>query len=188
MDAPPVPPQSAIWNARLHFKATVDIEPPTAPLTAQPLPLQCYGSTFLMETVNAAQRAELAKSNPRDELIGYLRSPPEQTDNILHWWGHNTSRPTLLRMARDYLAIQGLSRAFPRPPNDHSLAAASQIQSGATNSAQFFRCINFSEIDVRFNVRTLLNAELNAPNANAAFGFGVHHSAEPEPTFEFGVR
>src|ERR1700761_9090704 len=68
-------------------KATVDIEPLTAPLTAQPMPLQCYGSTFLMETVNAAQRAELAKSNPRDELIGYLKSPPEQTDNILHWWG-----------------------------------------------------------------------------------------------------
>ncbi|KAJ7938684.1 hypothetical protein B0H13DRAFT_2301311 [Mycena leptocephala] len=80
-----------------------EIEVTTTVSAVEPPSLKQHGSSFLMDAVNSVQHAECAKAHPRDELKGYLSSPLEQPDNMLHWWGHNTSRPTLRRMACDYL-------------------------------------------------------------------------------------
>jgi hypothetical protein len=40
-----------------------------------------------MDVVNSVQQAERARAHPRDELKGYLSSPLENTDNVLHYWG-----------------------------------------------------------------------------------------------------
>ena len=79
--------------------------------------------------------AEHSVSEPHDELKQYIGSPLEDVENVVVWWGvsncllhnlslltqsklhhHSIQYPTLLRIARDYLAIQGsatpLERAF----------------------------------------------------------------------------
>jgi hypothetical protein len=67
-----------------------------------------YGGSYLLEAVRSFRQEAKATDNPRDELILYLESGPEVTSNVVGWWGHQDSRyPTLMRMARDYLAIQG---------------------------------------------------------------------------------
>lgn len=62
-----------------------------------------------MEAVQSFCQEEKAEGNPRDELKLYLESGPEATDNVIAWWGHQTDSkyPTMRRIARDYLAIQG---------------------------------------------------------------------------------
>jgi hypothetical protein len=69
---------------------------------------------------------ERSVSEPRDELKRYIESPLEDIGNVVAWWGvsdrllhhlspltqsklqhHSIQYPTLSRMARDYLAIQG---------------------------------------------------------------------------------
>ncbi|KAJ6583206.1 hypothetical protein B0H10DRAFT_1962292 [Mycena sp. CBHHK59/15] len=52
--------------------------------------LQTPEATPLLATEDEQTRAD-----PRDEMRGYLLMLVEKTDNILHWWGHNTSCPTL---------------------------------------------------------------------------------------------
>ena len=67
-----------------------------------------YGGSYLLEAVRSFRKEAKATGNPRDELILYLESETEVTGNVVGWWGHQDSRyPTLMRMARDYLAIQG---------------------------------------------------------------------------------
>ncbi|KAJ7023358.1 hypothetical protein C8F04DRAFT_1401738 [Mycena alexandri] len=68
-----------------------------------------YGSSFLLDAVKSAQRDKrvvVSTRRAKSLLLHHSRRP-----RILHWWGHNTSDPTLGRMARDYLAIQGSSTA-----------------------------------------------------------------------------
>ncbi|KAJ7084240.1 hypothetical protein C8R44DRAFT_894208 [Mycena epipterygia] len=77
---------------------------PTANIVVDSLPLHRYGSSFLLNAVKSAQQSQKATAQPRDELKRYLSAPLETTSNILHWWD-----PTLLHMARDYLAIQSES-------------------------------------------------------------------------------
>jgi hypothetical protein len=56
--------------------------------------------------------------NPHEELNGYLNAPLEEhVEDVVSWWGaHQFQYPTLSRIARDYLAVQGSSvpseRAF----------------------------------------------------------------------------
>ena len=70
---------------------------------------------------------ERSVSEPRDELKRYIESPLEDIENVVAWWGvsncllhhlrpltqskllqhHSIQYPTLSRMVRDYLAIQG---------------------------------------------------------------------------------
>ncbi|KAJ7036928.1 hypothetical protein C8F04DRAFT_1335357 [Mycena alexandri] len=83
-----------------------------APAVSHSTALHRYGSSFLPDSVNLVQQAERAQAHPRAELKNYLSGPLKQTDNVLHYWGHNTTYGVLRRMARDYLAIQGL--ATPR--------------------------------------------------------------------------
>jgi hypothetical protein len=37
--------------------------------------------------VKARQDADRAKSSPRSELTTYLRSPLENIENVVAWWG-----------------------------------------------------------------------------------------------------
>ncbi|KAJ7940066.1 hypothetical protein B0H13DRAFT_2300130 [Mycena leptocephala] len=69
-----------------------DVEASPAPSTAQPTPLHRYGSAFLLDVVHSVQEVERARAQLRDKLTGYLSSPLEETDNVLHYWGHNTLR------------------------------------------------------------------------------------------------
>ena len=67
-----------------------------------------YGSSYLLESVQSFRQEAKAIGNPQDELELYLNCGPEVTTNVIAWWGCQDSRyPTLRRMARDYLAIQG---------------------------------------------------------------------------------
>ena len=52
-----------------------------------PASLSRYGSSFLLDAVNASQQEARARAEPRDELKAYLSTPLEKTDNILHYWG-----------------------------------------------------------------------------------------------------
>ncbi|KAF7372957.1 hypothetical protein MSAN_00502900 [Mycena sanguinolenta] len=66
---------------------TKETQMSSVPVQAKPASLRRYGSSFLMDVVNSVQQAERARAHPRDELKGYLSSPLENTDNVLHYWG-----------------------------------------------------------------------------------------------------
>ncbi|KIL56126.1 hypothetical protein M378DRAFT_39166, partial [Amanita muscaria Koide BX008] len=68
-----------------------------------------YGGSFLLEAVQSLQQEEKAAGSPQDELKQYLESGAEPTDNVVAWWGNQSDSkyPTMKRIARDYLAIQG---------------------------------------------------------------------------------
>ncbi|KAJ8457093.1 hypothetical protein ONZ45_g18454 [Pleurotus djamor] len=68
-----------------------------------------YGHTWMRSKVQSRTETESRKVNPRDELKAYLDSPLElEITDVVRWWGHHSSQyPTLARIARDYLAIQG---------------------------------------------------------------------------------
>ena len=68
--------------------------------------------------VQSRMRTEAVSHDPHKELKDYLESPLETSvEDPVRWWGyHQTQYPTLARISRDYLAIQGSSvpseRAF----------------------------------------------------------------------------
>ncbi|KAF5371935.1 hypothetical protein D9757_011488 [Collybiopsis confluens] len=75
-----------------------------------------YGMGWMMSAVRAQTSINTVDVSPREELDRYLKSPLEipilQEDesqlNVIRWWGHHQDLyPTLSRIARDYLAIQG---------------------------------------------------------------------------------
>ncbi|KAF5319881.1 hypothetical protein D9758_017850 [Tetrapyrgos nigripes] len=80
-----------------------------------------FGRGWMMASIQNRVRADaIFNSDPRAELRRYLESPLEPLINpddqkeldIVRWWGcflkrHQQAYPTLSRMARDYLAIQG---------------------------------------------------------------------------------
>jgi hypothetical protein len=88
----------------------------------------------MLAAVKAHQDSDRAMLDPCAEFVAYIKSPLELMDNVVGWWGvvfnyialasayyisikhHQSQYPTLSRMARDYLAIQGsaipLERAF----------------------------------------------------------------------------
>jgi hypothetical protein len=85
-----------------------------------------YGGSFLLDAVQSFQQEEKAAGRPRDELKMYLESGIEHTTNVIQWWGvraltlsrllsanalsqhqADSKYPTMKRIARDYLAIQG---------------------------------------------------------------------------------
>ncbi|KAF5336641.1 hypothetical protein D9758_015942 [Tetrapyrgos nigripes] len=78
-----------------------------------------FGHGWMMAAIQDRLRADAAiSSDPRTELRRYLESPlepqPQGEDgkinefDVIWWWGHHQDTyPTLSRMARDYLAIQG---------------------------------------------------------------------------------
>jgi hAT family C-terminal dimerisation region len=86
-----------------------------------------YGGSYLLEAVQSFRQEAKAAGNPRDELKLYLESGPEVTSDVVGWWGHQDSRyPTLMRMACDYLAIQGSAT-----PSEHAFSSG-----GITDTAR----------------------------------------------------
>jgi len=96
-----------------------------------------YGSSWMRAAVQFRHDAERSVSEPHDELKRYIESPLEDVDseNVVAWWGvsdhgviftatsksaytklqhHSIQYPTLARIARDYLAIQGLATPSER--------------------------------------------------------------------------
>jgi hAT family C-terminal dimerisation region len=92
--------------------------------------------------VKSRQDADRAKRSPQEELNAYLTSPLENVENIVAWWGvstviscslisdanlcfqhHASQYPTLARMARDYLAIQGSAVPSERAFSSGGLSA-----------------------------------------------------------------
>jgi len=66
-----------------------------------------YGEAWMREMI-AARQNNRARHDPRDELNAYLSSSLEVVADIIAWWGiHSLQYPTLSRIARDYLPIQG---------------------------------------------------------------------------------
>jgi len=67
----------------------------------------------------------------RDELKLYLESGPEPTDDIIGWWGRQTESryPTMRRIARDYLAIQGSSTPSERAFSNGRITATARRNS-----------------------------------------------------------
>lgn len=59
--------------------------------------------------VQSRRDQQASQINPHEELNAYLNAPLEEhVDDVVSWWGaHKSQYPTLSRMARDYLAVQG---------------------------------------------------------------------------------
>ncbi|KAG2034611.1 ribonuclease H-like domain-containing protein [Suillus americanus] len=102
-----------IANRRAHLKDVFDkyYKPPTqapakepAPPT-RPLHENQYSDAWMREAIKTHQAADQCAHNPHQELTMYLSLPLEEADNILH----SLQYPTLARIARDYLPIQGSS-------------------------------------------------------------------------------
>ncbi|KAF7372391.1 HAT dimerization [Mycena venus] len=72
----------------------------------------------------ARKQQDASVNDPRQELKAYLNSPLEEVDDVVAWWGHHVGHyPTLARMARDYLAIQGSATASEQAFSSGSLTA-----------------------------------------------------------------
>lgn len=95
-----------------------------------------YGYAWMRNAVRSRQATERGRFDPRDELRRYLESPlAEGVTDVVGYWGRQAAEyPTLSRMARDYLAIQGSAtpseRAFSGggitgTPNRNRLSVAS---------------------------------------------------------------
>ena len=102
-----------------------------------------YGHSWMRAVVQSRHDAEHTSSEPRDELKRYINSPLEDVVNVVAWWGvsdcwmvltaaksylqhHAVQYPTLSKMARDYLAIQGSAT-----PSEHVFSSR-----GATGTAK----------------------------------------------------
>ena len=87
-------------------------------LIGSPLRKKGYAASWMRAAVQSRRRIEAVSHDPHKELRDYTESPLETSvGDPVRWWGyHQTQYPTLARMARDYLAIQGSSvpseRAF----------------------------------------------------------------------------
>ncbi|KIJ30229.1 hypothetical protein M422DRAFT_106948, partial [Sphaerobolus stellatus SS14] len=70
-----------------------------------------YGSSWLTASIQKGLAVWRCNSDPWNELAQYLLNPPAlRDDDAVAWWGqHSVEYPTLSRIARDYLAIQGFA-------------------------------------------------------------------------------
>jgi hypothetical protein len=102
----------------------------------EPKPSAHYGSSYLLKAVQMFQQKEKAEGSPRDELKQYLKSGAEAATDVVTWWGVSHScqsvcqitdniqcqcdskYPTLKRIARDYLLIQGSAT-----PSEHAFSS-----------------------------------------------------------------
>lgn len=92
-----------------------------------------FAMSFIQAAVRGRVELERASRNPRQELEDYINSPLEiNISDPVRWWGvcrlaylnvaaanydskhHQSQYPTLAKIARDYLAIQGSSVASER--------------------------------------------------------------------------
>jgi hypothetical protein len=94
-----------------------------------------YGGSYLLEAVQSFCQEEKAAGSPRDELKLYLESGPEPTSDVIGWWGHQTESryPTMRRIARDYLAIQGSSTPSERAFSSGGITGTSRRNSLSTD-------------------------------------------------------
>ncbi|KAF7366232.1 HAT family dimerization domain-containing protein [Mycena venus] len=96
----------------------VAVAPLQSVLTA---PIQ-FGDSWIRAKVQARKNKDIARINPHDELRAYLRALLQNIDNVVAWWGY----PTLARIARDYLAIQGSAAPSERAFSNGSLTGAAR--------------------------------------------------------------
>jgi hAT family C-terminal dimerisation region len=94
-----------------------------------------YGGSYLLEAVQSFCQEEKAAGNPRDELKRYLESGPEPTTDVIGWWGHQSESryPTMRRIARDYLAIQGSATPSERAFSSGGITGTARRNSLSTN-------------------------------------------------------
>ncbi|CAK5277161.1 unnamed protein product [Mycena citricolor] len=85
-----------------------------------------HGNSWMRSMIQAHRNEDGAIRDPCAELRSYLSDPLPLEDTEIHdivaWWGLNMHRfPTLARMARDYLAIQGSATASERAFSSRAL-------------------------------------------------------------------
>jgi hypothetical protein len=76
-----------------------------------------YGHAYMRAAILAHQTSAQPAmiNNPHQELEAYLAAPIKDVGDIIGWWGmHSRQYPTLSRMAKDFLAIQGSSTPSER--------------------------------------------------------------------------
>lgn len=87
-----------------------------------------YGAAWMQSAVASRIAEEAQGADPLHELEAYLKSPLEpygtlSTSGVMTWWkDHSVIYPTLARMARDLLAIQGSST-----PSERQFSSARHI-------------------------------------------------------------
>ncbi|KAF7364524.1 HAT family dimerization domain-containing protein [Mycena venus] len=81
-----------------------------------------FGNSRIRAKVQARKNKDIARINPHDELRAYLRAPLQNIDNVVAWWEY----PTLARIARDYLAIQGSAAPSERAFSNGSLTGTAR--------------------------------------------------------------
>ncbi|KAF7372005.1 Zinc finger BED domain-containing protein RICESLEEPER 2 [Mycena venus] len=95
-------------------------QPEVVVTPAVTVPVQ-YGHSWMKAKILARKQQDASVNDPRQELKAYLNTPLEEVDDVVAWWGRHY--PTLARMARDYLAIQGSATASERAFSSGSLTA-----------------------------------------------------------------
>ncbi|KAF7333887.1 hypothetical protein MSAN_02401300 [Mycena sanguinolenta] len=161
---------------------TKETQTSSVPVQAKPASLRRYGSSFLMDVVNSVQQAERARAHPRDELKGYLSSPLENTDNVLHYWGHNTAYPTLRRMARDYLAIQGSATPAERAFSSGSLTGTKLRNSLSAELFEALQLLKSAYRNGHISASAIASTHIDAliEELEADFGFSADIDADSE--------
>ncbi|KAJ8516961.1 hypothetical protein ONZ45_g5791 [Pleurotus djamor] len=163
----------------VYYKAASSVKglEPAAPRETQASPAPAkvqYGYSFIQEQLKARQESDRAKATPRDELKAYLRSPLETTPDVLLWWGsHMSQYPTLSRMARDYLAIQGSAT-----PSERAFSSAKLTGSSLRNrlTPEIFEAIQIlkgayrsGHISASEEARTSLQAQFEELHADPEY-------------------
>ena len=142
-------------------------------------PTRQYGCSYLLEAVQSFEKEKKA-GNPRDELTNYLEAGVEVVSDIISWWGVSTSRntlkishivpqhqtdskyPTLKRIARDFLAIQGSSTPSERAFSSGGITGSNRRSSLTTEMFQALQILKSAYRNGHISAATQASQHLDA--------------------------
>ncbi|KIY46992.1 hATC-domain-containing protein, partial [Fistulina hepatica ATCC 64428] len=155
-------------TASLPTEKTSKLPPTSQDGNRRNVPHASYGSAWMKSMTKRDQPSNRkAALTPRVELEAYLAAPLEsEVRDIIAWWGnHATQYPTLSRMARDYLAIQGSAVAAERTFSSGALTDTlrrNRIKPDLFGALQILKggyCNGYISSDVQAELRAEENAQ-----------------------------
>ncbi|KIK43880.1 hypothetical protein CY34DRAFT_803305 [Suillus luteus UH-Slu-Lm8-n1] len=100
-----------------------------------------YGQSWMRDAIKARVSHDTARQRPRRELEDYLAAPLEDVENVVAWWGHHSIQyPTIARIAKDYLAIQGSAVASERAFSSGGITGTTRRNCLLPGHSRHFNC------------------------------------------------